>query len=578
MTMEIDDVRREVRKLLDPIQSELSATSEAIANLGQVVASTPGAYAEIVNVVDNSHPEWSDLAYTRLDIASNTAGDTNMECYNFYRQPSTDTILSAANTDALKAAKTSEPADHTQWAANEAVDADIPRWDKVNGTIEFGQVSDLWDIYAPFPNDVVFPGQTFYVQFEAMLAGSDALPDIQAFCGLYDSTAGQEKFIEGGSFSITDDAGNDPGVTYGIPGSTSVNYKIIAYTDSGEQAESNVLNFPNAPATFDGNNHPRIRFAGVPGFIKFEIYREIAGTYVLQYVVGNTIEGVYYDIGLPPVRTVRAFPTVTVNKPRAYAVTSTFAPGSPGGLGWVRHAMTILVPTTYNKALTEAGKQFFRFGLTGFTATERQVLIRRLGVSMGSGKWARSPNDVRKNAHSLPSTSAAGAGAGDGGGIDPPPPGGGGGCVLLDSSMALYDDEGHPTTTALRVVEKGWLTDNGGAVCGKVKRLRQAHTSRIFRVIMESGLTVGATFDHPFITSVLDHKGTQCIELVKRLAAGETVHLLTRPKDTVVSDKILGITEEFGDFWVGMPMIEGSPIVILNGFLSHNNKLPGGLS
>jgi hypothetical protein len=576
--IDIDDVRRETRKLLEPLQQSISANAEAIASLGQTVAASPGAFAEIVNIIDNSHPEWSDMAYTLLSIASNTAGDANMECYNFHRQPAVDTILSGSNTDAVKCAKTSEPADHSLWAANEAVNADIPRWDKVNGTLEFGQTAELWDLYVPFPNDVVFPGQIFYVQFEAMLADATPLTDIQAFCGLFDSTVGQQKFIEGGSFTITDDQGNDPGVTYGIPGSTSVNYKIIAYTDSGEQAESNVLNFPNAPAVFDGNNHPRIKFSGVPGFIKFEIYREIAGTYVLQYVVGNTIEGIYYDLGLPAVREVDAFPTITVTKPRAYAVTSTFTPGTPTGLAWVRHAMTILVPTTYNKALTDAGKQFFRFGLTGFTATARQVLIRKFGVSMGSGKWARSPNDVRKNAHSAPSTSAAGAGAGDGGGgIDPPPPGGGGGCVLLDSTIALYADDGSKRTAELHTIGKDAMTDNGGAICGKVKYVKQAHTSRIFRVVAKSGLTVGATFDHPFITSPVDHKGTACIELQRRLNAGQEVYILTRPKGEVISDRIISITEEFGDFWVGIPSIEGSPVVILNGFLSHNNKPVGGL-
>lgn len=571
MKDENDDIRREVRKLLAPIQEQIDATNERIVSVGQAVVATANAtgFAEIVNIINNSHPEWSKAAYTTLGVLSSDAGDTNLEAYNFFRQPAADTDITQSSAHALKAAKTSEPADHTLWAANEGVDDDIPRWDKTNSMVEMGGVTTAWDLFVPIAQDVVFPGQIFYVQFEAMLRTSTALPNIQVYAGIYDETAGQRKYIEGGSFTITDDNGNDPGVTFGIPGSTSVDYKVIAYTDSGEQAESNVLNFPNAPAVFDGSNHPRVRFAGVPGFIKFEIYRKIGSTYVLQYTVGNTIEGIYADVGNPPQAVVSAFPSIGTNKPRAYAVTTTFLPGSLTGSGWVRHALTIQVPLTYNRSVTGAGMQYFRFGFNGLTTDARQVLIRRFGLSMGSAKWARSPEDVRPGAHSSISASAAGAGSSGGGGVDPPPPSGGGGhdCVLLDSTLRLIDRD-----VELRHGKKDDVPDSGGAVCGKLISVSHAHTSRIYRVETESGLKVGCTYDHPFITSRLNFTGTPAIRLKAMLDRGEPVFVLVMPKNQIFADRIISMVEEYGDFWVGIPSVDGPHTVILNGFLSHNRK------
>ncbi len=565
---DIADIRREIRKLLDPVTTAINDNANNIANLTTRVSTVEdqGSFASITNILDNSHPEYSKDAYAHSGVLPATVGDDNLECHNWFRQVASATELIPLSANALKTAKTIEPADHSLWAANEGIDANIPRWDKTNGVIEFGSAGTAWDLIVPMSNDLIFPGQIFYVQFEAMIRTSSSLPNIQAYCGLYDNTSGQRKYIEGGNFTITDGEGNDPGVTFGIPGSTSVDYKVIAYTDSGEKAESNVLNFPNAPATFDGNNHPVIKFSGVPGFIKFEIYRKIGSTTVLQYTVGNSIEGDYHDIGNPPQAVVADFPSLSGTKPKAYTVTRTFAPGSISGLGWVRHELTIYVPTTYNKSVTGPGMQYFRFGFNGATTDARQVSLRRFGLSMGSGKWDRSANDTRTNAHSSPSTTATGSGPSDDGGVQPPD------CVLMDTMIDMLTPIAYQTKKPLHEVEKGDLTDSGGSVCGKVLYVKWAYASRVFHVRTEGGLTVSCTHNHPLITSVLDFNGTPCETLKKRLDAGEDVFTLTRPKDKIVLDRIISIDIEYGDFEVGIPTLDGSHICILNGFLSHNRK------
>jgi hypothetical protein len=473
----------------------------------------------------------------------------------------------------LKAAKTIEPADHTLWAANEGANADIPRWNKVNGWIEMGGTAEKWDLFCPLPNDIVLPGQTFYVQFEARLAAGSLPSGLQAYSGVYDNTPGQRKYIEGGNFTIS-------GEIFGIPGATSVDYQVLARTDSGEEALSQVLNFPNAPANFDQFNHPRISFSGVAGFIEFEIYRRIGTDYVHQFTVKNSIEGTYFDVGNPPLRVVSGFPTVTTTKPRAFAQTVTFAPGSLNANNFVRHTLTVFVPTTYNQSLTDPGQQYLRLGFTAFAASAGQLQIRKLGLSLGYGNWSRSANDNRSGVRSAPSTATTGL-PGDSGGIDPnpPEPGGGGYCVLLERTTANVigpDGISHPTPM-LEVPRLAYL-DNGGPVAGRMLYLKRAYASRLYTVRTREGYELSCTFDHPFITGWQDMLGTPASELKLRLDKGHDVPVLVQHGDTISTDYIASMTEEYGDFLVGMPVMEGSHICITNGILSHNLKPAEGLS
>lgn len=564
----IDEVRREARKLIEPVQKQLDKLSESVTSLGNAVtdAGDNTSFAEIVNNLDNSFPEWSKLAYTTLGVLPAGAGDTNLECYNFFRELETETDLTIDAANPLKAPKTIEPAEHSLFVAAEGANADIPRWDKVNGWMEIGGLAARWDLFSLLPNDLVFPGQTFYVQFEARLAAGAIPSGLQFYAGFWDNTAGQRKYIEGGSFTIT-------GEIFGLQsGSTTVSYKVLARTDSGEEAISNTLTFTNAPAVFDQNNHPRISFSGVAGFIEFEIYRQIGTNFVLQFTVRNSIDGTYFDVGNPPQAVVSAFPTVTTTKPRAYAITSTFVPGSINGTDFVRHALTIFVPTTYDRSVTGQGMQFFRFGLNALTASARQIQIRKIGLSLGSGQWSRSPNDVRQGVHSQPSTTATGSPGGNGGGVgDPPEPGGGGFCTLMETPQSIYDDDGNIIEIPLEEVarlcrEKAVYADSCGIIGGKILYVKIAHTSEIFFITTENGLRRGFTHNHPFITNYKDLTGTP----LSAFKIGDTVW--TKINGVQEQSKIADITVEYGSFKVGIPIQDGSHICVLGGFISDNEK------
>lgn len=576
----VDDARREARSLVDEQAARIDTLEQNLSVVQQTAATSTLNFSGIVNALDNSLPEWSKAAYDATGVNPNDAGDANLECKNFFRQLQTDTTLAPATGTALKAPKTIEPADHSLWAANEGANADIPRWNKTSAWMELGGLSNRWDLYYPIPNDIIFPGQRFVFQFEALLVDNTPLPaDTQFYAGFYDSTPGQLKYIEGGNFTITDDNGNNPGVTFGIPGSTSVDYQILARTDSGQEAISNVLNFPNAPAVFDQNNHPRIRFSGVAGFIEFEIYRKIGSTYVRQFTVRNTIDGTYFDVGNPPEATVSGFPSISTTAPRAYALTTNFVAGTLFGLGFVRNALTILVPPTYNRSLTQAGMQYLRFGLTLTTALARQVHIRKLGLAMGDGNWARSSNDTRAGAHSTPSGSAAtgspptGGGGGDGGGgdggggVDPPPPVGGGHCILLN--VPVRTSKGDVPLGELRTP---MYLDGAGPIFRHLKGIKLGHASRIFHVTTEDGGQLSCTYNEPFITSKADRNGTWAITLKKRLDAGEDVYTLRQTGEFPFVSRIVSIDVEYGDFTVGEPTVEGG-IFIAGGFVLHNKPI-----
>lgn len=564
-----DDARRETRSLIGVQSARIDALQQTISSLQQTVGTGTLNFSGITNILDDSHPEWSAAAYDATGVNPADAGDANLEAKNFYRQLQADTLLAPASATALKAAKTSEPADHSLWAANEAANADIPRWNKPNGYIEIGGVTDLYDLYLAIPNDIIFPGQQFIFQFEAQLDGVDALPSgLQAHAGFYDNTAGQRKYIEGGAFTITDENGNNPGVTFGIPGSTSVEYRVLARTDSGEEALSDILTFPNAPATFDQNNHPRVRFSGVAGFIEFEIYRHIGSVYVKQFTVRNTIDGLYSDIGNPPEAVVSGWPSVTETKPRAFAQTTNFVAGLLTQ-GFVRNALNIFVPTTYDRSVTGAGMQYLRIGLSAPASVARQIRMRRFGLSMGDGVWARSANDLRTGVHSAPSSSTAtGAPGGDGGGgIDPPPPVGGGHCFLLD--VPVRTSKGNIPLGDLRTPS---LLDGVGPIFRPLKGVKLGHASCIFHVRSEDGGYLPCTYNEPFITSKADRNGTWAEHLKRRLDDGEDVYTLRQTGDEPFMSRIVSIEIEHGSFTVGEPTVEAG-IFVAGGFVLHNKPI-----
>jgi hypothetical protein len=464
------------------------------------------------NLIPNSHPEWSKMAWTTAAITPGTAGDTNYEAYNWYYHLSTATEM--VLTGPLLGSG------HSGFAG---LNADAPAWDRVNGNFNIGASTTNRDIAAPLPTDFVFPGQKFYIYFEAALLQTDTdIDDVEFYCGFWDNTAGQRKWIEGGDFTPTL-------TVYGVPGARTLEYKILAETDAGTQILSVAISTAIAPATLTENNHVRLSFTGAPGFIRYTVYRKDGANFYRVGEIRNSTDLQFFDIQETgsSVVPVSGYPSVTANRPQAYAVTTNLTPAPLGSFR--AHTMAIQVPLTYNRSLTGNLMQWFRFGLTSLVASgsEREVVIRRISVSDGYGGWARSSLDLQ--ALSGPTSTAASAPGGGGGVGGGPPEGGGGGpvCLVLDTHIETPDG-----TVLLNDLEKGdWTLC--GAMASQIKQIQIGTVQFVWEIETDCGRIVKCSDDHKWPTSFKDRRG----RAARFLKVGDTL-INKEFKETIIRSKV----------------------------------------
>jgi hypothetical protein len=503
----------------------------------------------IVNLIDNSDFDWSKDRFLNNPALG---GDIDFECFNWFRHPTTDTQLIEDAAHALKYTG------HSLYAANEGADGDIPRWERPNGWPEIGAVgATQWDIACPLPENFVRPGRgRFYVQMQASRRTATALPaGVQVYAGFWDNTAGQRKWIEGGTFTLT-------AARVGAAGATSRQFKIIGTSDYGSQIESNVVTVADSVASLSTSNYVRLGMSGAPGFIQFDIY-ELVGVAVSRIgQIFNSIDVSYnhYDIA-PKVNVGGSFPTVTLTRARAYAETDEF--DIADGV-WTVHDLSIPIPPTYDVSLT-TDKQWFRIGLKAATTDARQVLLDRIGVSLGFGDWAPSS---RRPANTLPSTSMTGSNQG------PAPPGGtppgdgeGGprcwvieGCeipVLHGKEEAISSFEDLRITT--RIVSDG-LRPN--TLIGK----KQHTVDETYLIATANGLQWRFTETHRLRRNIDNDQGTP----VSKLKVGDS--LITRrngliEETTITESELIQERVEVGSVRLGP-----GHWLWVNGFASHNAK------
>lgn len=575
------------------------------------------------NYLPNSHPEWSTLAYGTAGTTPSTAGDTNRECYNWYRHlyntvtdlvttsgsPTVDsasnsftasrfsgtvifvvpgggasgatlvgtltrvsdsqatmsvnagasltgakmyfgTDLTASATYALK--RSVGGAEHSLWAANEGATVDIPIWDGTNGTFKFGSSTNNYSIACPLPTDFVFPGQRFFIYFEAALGATDTdINDAEFYAGFWDNTAGQKKWIEGSAFTPTVSV-------VGVAGSRTLSYKVFAETDSGDQMLSAEVTTTSAPATLTSSNYIKLEFSGAPGFIRYVIYREDGANYYRVGEIRNSIDLQFFDIQETgsSVVPVSGYPTAIGTTPTATALTINFDPADMGT--FAAHTMTIQVPVSYNRGNTTNLQQWLRFGVNTLVASgsEREIVIRRLSISEGYGSWTRSPRDM--TAASGP-TSAATSGPSGGGTTGGPTGGGTGGptCLTLDTVVK--------TTGGDKAI--GDLTTKDYVVIGPmalpVKRIRPGEVAFVYEIELACGRRLRCSDSHRLIRSQMDRRGISAA----RLKAGD--FLLT--EDFTLS-RVVRKTKIPGQTRVRQIFLPYPNIFIANGIVNHNRK------
>lgn len=535
--MELNLLEQRLHQQIIDLQDIMDTRVTALEN----PASGTLSFSSSPNMIPNSCPEWSTLAYGTAGTTPATAGDTNHEAYNWKYQ-------TAAATD-LSASAALIGSGHSGYGA---LNADAGAWDRTNGYFLLGSSTTNYDICCPLPTDFIFPGLRFHVYFEASVTQSDTnINDTEFYCGFWDNTAGQRKWIEG-SFTPT-------ASVFGVAGARTLNYKIHARTDSGTEMLSSELTVTTAPATLTSSNHVRLNFSGSPGFIEYTIYRKDGSNYYRVGQVRNSIDLQFFDMveSGSTVVPVTGYPSVTDTTPKAYAKTLDLDPGDVGAFNV--HTLTIDVPTSYNRSNTGNLQQYFRFGLSGLvgSGSEREVAIRHIAVSQGYGLWSRSPQDL--SAASGPSTAATSGATGGGGGVVITPPGGGSGgptCLALDTDIETSDG-----VTKIAFIEKGDFLKVGDVEV-PVLGTRTGTVQFMWEFELECGRVLRCSDTHRWITGPKDRRG----KAAGILEAGES--LLT--VDGL--SKIVRKTKLLGQWTVKQISLPAPHLFIANGVYSHNRK------
>ncbi len=318
------------------------------------------------------------------------------------------------------------------------------------------------------------------------------------YCGIWAKKTGSEDWITGDQFILDYDI-------IGIRGTKELNYVVIGLTDSGSTLYSQVLNFTDAPDTFDTavdvaanlTNYPRISYSAASGggFIQFKIYREdvAAGTIYQIADIRNANSFVFDDLGARVNMTPSAaFPTPGSDKPQALAYSRSLAVGAFGE-ALVINDFTIRIPNAYNISETLAFSQFLRFGFTRTTAVNQQIRLDKIYLGPTFNEWSDSPFDsVTAIASSAPTsgTPTTGGGTGD------PPPAGEGGCIRVDVPVLTLDFDGEHAWRPYETVPPGELLENGIENRNLVKQRHPARTRVLYHVQFSNGSWFDGSKDH----------------------------------------------------------------------------------
>lgn len=334
---------------------------------------TGTSFAGGVNHAPNSDHSYSTAAATVPGTLPADPGDTNYEDYRYYRQEVDAALL-------LNAAHALKADGHSLYAADEGATPAIPDWDRTNGWERMGSTGVQYDTALQLFNKIVGPGQRWFVLWRIGALAADIVPpDVEFYAGIWIKAGAYEGWAKGDPFDLSYRI-------HGAAGSLSLNYRVLAETDSGVAILSNVLNVPNAPDVINTQDYPTIFFNAGPGFIKFTIYRENAGIYAKLYEVRNSTDLQYNDTGTD-IGGVSSWPDDPGNAPLAYARTRNLIVGPYGGT-WALNALTLSIPSTFNYSLVDNDGMFLRYGLSAPTAVDRHVGVDRIMFSTQYGEWA----------------------------------------------------------------------------------------------------------------------------------------------------------------------------------------------
>jgi hypothetical protein len=386
---ELSEIRESHRLAQLRIQALESAVADTSSNIPR-----PGD-----QVLRNGEAEFSDDAYDNLGAG----GDAAKRIAHWYQHSDTTTLLALTTAELLK------DASHSAYVAG----TDDPDWERSSGRIRLGTRNS---ISQPLPNKYAQQGNVLYFQFTATLRTATALPaGLTFYAGIWDNTAGQEKWVSGATLALT-------ATVQGTPGATTRDYRVIVTTDKGETYQIDMAPITNAPNSPSTANFVRLSWPAIPGRISARVEKSEGGVFALLTTItsGSTEYNDFGDAGA----VIGAFSTGTLTAIRARIQDDSFAPE----FGVIkRYSYAIKVPDDYDINLTTA-QQLLRFGVSVALTDAHQLILDRFQLGFNFGGFQRSAADLAvTNPISVSASPTGGLAAAPTGDPDEPPGVGSGG-------------------------------------------------------------------------------------------------------------------------------------------------------
>lgn len=385
---------------------------------------------------------------------------------------------------------------HSLFAANEALNDSIPQWDKTAGQAEIGGNGvDNYDLAIPLPFNLATRGLELFFSVNVKLkSGSDADQPIIFYVGVYDTTSGNESFLEADNFDLT--------VNYiGTAGANEYEMIVIGRFSNGQEVASDVVTVSNV-GTLDADNYLDWDWNNAPRILDYSLYRRDTGTgdVVRVFTIYNG-ETRYFDKDVDGSAAVVSFPTAPARREYAYAESLPFYPTSD----YRRIPIFFRIPPTYAQSNT-TNRQILRIGVYNDAGNDvRPLIIDRPILSLTESVWNRSTRDLERIQTTAPTATVP-----DGNQFPY--------CVAGDVKIIVKDrpDENW-RYIEIRDARKGmWIYD--GQREDRIVAVKEG-MGRTFKVALSSDISIECTASERFITSSSDRTGTR----LDKLAVGDVI-------------------------------------------------------
>lgn len=377
--------------------------------------------------------------------------------------------------------------DHSLFAAETANDA-IARWDKTAGQTELGGDGvDNFDLAIPLPFNLATRGLDLFFSVNVKLReGVDITNPVTLYAGIFDTTSGNESFLEADNFDLE--------VNYiGAAGTEEYECVVVGTFNNGEQVISDVVTVSNAASVLDSDNYLDWNWSNAPRILDFALYRRntATGEVVRVFTIYNG-ETRFFDRNTDGEETVSSLPTAPARREYAYAESLPFIPTSE----YRRVPIFFRIPPTYDQSTT-TDRQVLRIGIyNDGDNSPRPVVLDRFMLSIIESAWNRSPRDLERIQATAPTATIPD-------GNQHP------GCFVGDTPVIakLKPNEDWGKIEIQHLTKGAFIYNGRGG--DRVLELRESVSSETFEVTLSSGISFECTASERFITSPSDKLGTR---------------------------------------------------------------------